>query len=217
MNDTQQPAVQIEQVTVRFDGQAVLESLDLTVPAGRKVVLSGPSGSGKSTLLRCLLGLLVPQSGRIVIEGTELDDRTVWQVRRRIGYVAQEPVLGSGTAREVLHRPFSYRANQDQAENLQRVPELFDRFCLSGSLLDKPVEKLSGGQKQRVALVSGILLDRPVLLLDEPGSALDEDNRRAVGEYLARSDRTVLVAGHGGDWGEYVDQVVELGGVGHVG
>ncbi len=214
MHPKSQPAVAVEGLTVRFDGQVVLDGLDLTVPSGRRVMVTGPSGSGKSTLLRCLLGLCAAQAGRIRIQGRTLEDDTVWQLRQKFGYVAQEPVLGAGTVREILQRPFGYKANQDLAGNLQRVPELFDRFDLAGTLLDKPAEQLSGGQKQRVALISALLLDRPILLLDEPVSALDEANASVLGDYLAGTGRTVIAAGHDSPFARFVEQTVELPGGG---
>jgi putative ABC transport system ATP-binding protein len=214
MDPKSQPAVAVEGLTVQFDGQVVLDGLDLTVPAGRRVMITGPSGSGKSTLLRCLLGFCEPHTGRIGIQGRTLNDESVWQLREKLGYVAQEPALGDGTVRRILQRPFAYKANQALAGNLQRVPELFDRFALAGDLLDKPAEQLSGGQKQRVALISALLLDRPILLLDEPASALDPANATILGEYLAGTDKTIIAAGHDSPFVRFVEQTVELPGGG---
>ncbi len=125
-----------------------------------------------------------------------LDSRSAWTLRRQIGYVPQESDLGAATAREFIQRPFQYRANQDLVWNEERLQSLCRAFHLDPDLLAQSSKKLSGGEKQRIALISALLLDRKLYLLDEITSALDQESRAAVAEYFSGEDSlsAVIVA-----------------------
>jgi ABC-type multidrug transport system ATPase subunit len=194
------PILELEQVTLDYDGHPVLCDMSLTLREGERVVLRGPSGCGKSTLLRCVLGFAFPSSGVIRLFGTKLDDTSVWSLRHRLAYVPQEPELGEGTAREALERPFQYQANRGLRDRLSDMPAWMDRLGLPTALLDKPTSTLSGGEKQRLTLVGALLLKRSLVLLDEATSALDPANKARVAETLAaQSGLTVLAVSHDPD------------------
>ncbi len=207
------PAIQLDAVTVRFNDKTVLERFSMSVEPGQKVTLTGRSGAGKSTVLRCILGFVVPDEGVITVGGERLTGATVWKIRRRLAYVAQEPLLGSGTVNEILKRPFSYKANVHLRDNLSRLPELFDRFCLEKRLLDENVNRLSGGEKQRVAIISALLLDRSIFLLDEVTSALDPESRQIVVDYFCSNGAyTVVSVSHEAERSCFTDQIIVLTG-----
>ncbi|MBN2209771.1 MAG: ATP-binding cassette domain-containing protein [Sedimentisphaerales bacterium] len=204
-------ALDINRISVRYDGRWVLRDFSLRLAQGEKLTLTGPSGVGKTTILRCVLGLVQPDHGAIRINGQLLNEYHVWNIRRQLAYVAQEPNLGSGPTRDVLERPFAFRANSALKNNLHRVPELFDRFLLPHHLLDKDITNLSGGEKQRIALISAILLERPIILLDEASSALDADSKRAVIDYIRQvPDLTVLAVAHDDEWQAFADRTISL-------
>ncbi|UCD50815.1 MAG: ATP-binding cassette domain-containing protein [Phycisphaerales bacterium] len=215
-------ALELRNVTVRFDGQTVLDHFSMALEAGEKALLTGPSGCGKSTVLRCLLGFVAPEAGSIHIEGKLLNAHTVWTLRRHLAYVGQEPELGTGTVNEILERPFHFHANAPLRANLHRVPQLCEQFGLAQSLLRKEPGDLSGGEKQRIALISALLLDRTVFLLDEVTSALDRASKRIVLDYFqSRNDVTTLFVAHDSEWFAFADQTIEMpgrhptGGEGH--
>jgi putative ABC transport system ATP-binding protein len=205
--------IEIRDLTVRFGPRCLFDGLSIRLAPGEKATVTGRSGSGKTTLLRCVLGFVVPDQGTIRIEGEPLTPRSVWRLRTRLAYVAQEPDLGEGTVRDVLERPFAYHVNAHLRDNLARTDELFARFLLPRSLLDDEIATLSGGEKQRVALVSALLLERRILLLDEASSALDKTSEAAIRDDLsARADLTVLSVSHKPEGFGFTGQLIELPG-----
>ncbi len=208
------PVLEAHGLGVRVDGHWLFRGLEFSVRAGEHVAVTGPSGCGKSTLLKCLLGLAVPGEGCVVVKGTRLDGRSVWAARRRLAYVAQEPALGPGTVREAVGRAFCYRANRGAEAAPGRLEALLDAFQLPQALLEKPVSLLSGGERQRVALVAALLLEREVLLLDEPSAALDAANRRLVAAYCRGAARlTVVSVSHDDEWLAGCDRVADMAGL----
>ena len=159
-------------VTVRFDGKAVLDRLSLTVADGEIVALLGASGSGKSTLLRVIAGLLLPDAGTVTIAGADVS--TLPTHRRSVGMVFQDEQL-------FPHR--SVAGNVGYGLEMQRVPkalrvtriaELLELVGLPG-FADRAVDHLSGGEAKRVALARSLAPEPRVLLLDEPLTGLDWD------------------------------------------
>lgn len=204
-------AVEIEGLTVVIDGRPIVRDFSLRISPGDKVALIGPSGAGKSTVLRCILGLLRPTAGTIRVFGRPLNGQSVWDIRQHLAYVAQEPDLGSGSVREVIERPFTYRANAHLRDELSRLGEWLDRFNLGHQVLEMPIQQLSGGEKQRIALIGAMLLRRPILLMDEASSALDETNRQRVAEYVREQQNlTVLSVAHEAGTLDVAQRTVEL-------
>ena len=202
--------IDIENITIAYGSQVVVRGFSMSISAGEKVVLAGASGSGKSSILRSLLGFVVPDAGQISVDSCLLDEKTVWSLRRRVAYVGQEPDLGEGSVQGVIDRCFSFKANHSLRKNVSRLGGLLEQFSLAESILAKDVSELSGGEKQRVALILALLLDRPVLLLDEISSALDRECTEATADYLRGSDKTVLLATHDETLMGAADRVVDL-------
>jgi ABC-type multidrug transport system ATPase subunit len=207
------PAIEIENLCVSFDGKKVLEGFSLSMAPGDKVSLFGRSGSGKSSILRCILGFVTPLEGQIRINGEPVTGASIWRLRTHMAFVPQEPDMGIVSVRDVLNLPFSFRANKASSPDPAGIKNLFRRFLLPLDLMEKDMSTLSGGEKQRVALISALLLDRPILLLDEASSALDKESRTAVEEYLrSLSSMAVLSAAHGPEGGLLSGRVIELSG-----
>jgi osmoprotectant transport system ATP-binding protein len=190
----------LESVTKSYAGRPVVDDLNLRVGVGETAALIGPSGCGKSTALRLLLGLAVPDGGRVLFDGEPVAPETVSDVRRRVGYVIQDGGLFPHmTAREnvtLKARTLGWTSDRLDAR-LEELRELTN-FPLDG--LDRYPVELSGGQRQRVALMRGLMLDPDVLLLDEPLGALDpmirftlQDELRVIFKTLGK---TVLLVTH---------------------
>jgi len=203
--------LQISSLEVAMGGKQVLDRFSLEMAAGERLLVTAPSGAGKSTLLRCVLGFIIPDRGAIRLNGRAIDGASVWGLRHRMAYVAQEPMLGNGTTREILERPFAYHANREQRNNLTRIPELLESLALSPDILEQELRSLSGGEKQRIALLAALLLDRPLLLLDEIVASLDRTSADAVFTVLAGlAGVAVLAVGHHETALPHADRIVAL-------
>lgn len=189
-------AIHIRDLRLAFGDRTLVDGFDWCVAAGSRSTLTGPSGCGKSTLLKCLLGFEQPAAGSIDILDMPVSPSSVWSLRQQVAWVPQEPELGDGKAHDFLRRAFSYRANRALSDPFPRAAELAKEFLLADGVLDQPIHRLSGGEKQRIALISALVLERPLLLLDEPYSALDAEARRRVAEAIARTSATVITASH---------------------
>ena len=179
---------------------AALASLSLDVAAGETVALVGPSGAGKTTVLQLLLRFYDPDAGTIRLDGLDLRDLDVADLRRHVGIVPQDPVIFGTTALENIRygRPEAgddavrAAAHAAHADFLGELPQGYET-----PLGEKGI-RLSGGQRQRVAIARAILRDPAVLLLDEATSALDAESEQAVQAALATLSRgrTTIVVAH---------------------
>ena len=192
-------AIQVDGVsqTYRSAGQDVVALSDVSfeIKPGRFVVLVGPSGCGKSSLLMMMAGLRRPTSGTILVSGAPIDNPDP----DRVGVVFQEPSLFPWlTAEENVEFPLALRGvpRKDRRAKAQDALKLVG---LEGFGIRHPHE-LSGGMKQRVSIARGLVQDPPVLLMDEPFAALDEQTRMTMGDELLRiwaaTGKTVIFVTH---------------------
>jgi ABC-type cobalamin/Fe3+-siderophores transport system ATPase subunit len=158
-------------------GREVLRGVSLAVPAGLVTALLAPSGAGKSTLLRCMNRLVAPDSGQVLLDGRDICELEPRALRRRVGLVAQEPVMLPGTVRDNVLYAIA-EPSEDRARKALRAAGLDAAFA------DRPARELSGGERARVALARALARDPEVLLLDEPTAALDHDIAAHVGATL---------------------------------
>ncbi|HPR64767.1 MAG TPA: ABC transporter ATP-binding protein [Thermoanaerobaculia bacterium] len=191
------PALDAKNISVQFAGKTILSNVDFSLDSGKFAILTGESGMGKSTLLRLFLGFTLPAKGQISISGTEMNEHTVWELRKKIAFVPQEPEPGEGAVREVVLRPFLFQANREIYPDPQEVTDTLHLLGLPSSTLDERTSTLSGGERQRLVLAQALLLKRPILLLDEPISALDPQNQERVFSALSGlKERTILAVIH---------------------
>lgn len=193
------PAFRLRGVRIERGGRDVLDDVDLDVPVGRVTALLGPSGSGKTSLLRILNRLDDPAGGEVLYRGRPVGAYPVRELRRRVGFVFQAPVMFSGTVEENLRVPARV-AGWPEEETRRRVREALELAELDEGLLQRPGGELSVGQQQRTNLAR-TLVNRPeTLLLDEPTSALDAVTSRRLLRTFRRltgeEGRTAVMATH---------------------
>jgi energy-coupling factor transport system ATP-binding protein len=199
----QAPIIEVEHLTFRYDQRVQTETLSdvsLTIEKGEWVAIVGQNGSGKSTLARTLVGLLTPESGKITIAGQELNEKTKWELRKKIGMVFQNPdnqFIGTSVQDDVAFSLENLNIPYDEMKS--RVDLAIEMVGLSSYKLHDP-SHLSGGQKQRVAIAGVLALNPDVLVLDEAFVMLDPRSRRELLETLQdlnhKQDITILSITH---------------------
>ncbi|MFN3653285.1 MAG: ATP-binding cassette domain-containing protein [Armatimonadota bacterium] len=183
--------IELDHVSKSYDRRPVLEPTTLRVEAGRTHVLIGPSGCGKSTVLRLMLGLIRPDRGTVRLAGEPVRPETARKLRHGVGYVVQDgglfPHLSAGENAALLARHLGW----DAARIRKRLREMAELVHLPPDSLERYPVQLSGGQRQRVGLVRALMLDPPVLLMDEPLGALDPVVRARLQDDLRELFRTL--------------------------
>ncbi len=199
-----------DEATKRYgDGDPAVDRLSLTVPAGEICVLVGPSGGGKTTALRLVNRLIPLTSGEIRIDGKSIDDQDVTELRRGIGYVIQQVGLFPHQTVEANIGTVPRLYGRDKRWIRKRAQELLELVGLDPSYAKRYPSSLSGGQRQRVGLARALAADPPLLLMDEPFSAIDPIVRaRLQDEFLrlqGEVQKTVVFVTHD------VDEAIKVG------
>jgi osmoprotectant transport system ATP-binding protein len=187
-------------VTKRFGDAVALDRASIDVIAGTTHVLLGSSGSGKSTVLRLILGLATPDEGTVLVDGTVVDASTRAGLVKRMGYVVQDGGLYPHLTAYENVALGAEGQRWPRARIDARVAELAIMAGLDRALLDRYPRELSGGERQRVGLMRALMLDPPILLLDEPLGALDPIVRAELqgqlGRLFAALGKTVVLVTH---------------------
>jgi len=209
--------VVLENVSKAYDGATAVAPVTLEIAAGRVTVLIGPSGCGKSTLLRMIVGLVPPDSGRVLIGGEPVAPGNVLRLRHHTGYVIQEGGLFPHLTVEENAALLAGFLKRDARWIAGRIAELAALVQLPQALLARYPRELSGGQRQRVSIMRALMLDPPLLLLDEPLGALDPITRYELQDELKRIfgllGKTVVLVTHDmTEAAHFADHIVLLRG-----
>ncbi|SMO45867.1 ABC transporter ATP-binding protein [Gracilimonas mengyeensis] len=199
--------------------RSVLDQLELSVEEGEMIVLLGRSGSGKSTLLNMVSGIDRPDSGDVIIGGTNLaqlseKDRTLFR-RKNIGFVFQSfNLISTLTALENVLLPLKLKGDSDE-EAVPKAEQFLTEVGL-GDRGDSYPDRLSGGEQQRVAIARALAHEPMLILADEPTGNLDYETGEQILDILNKlvreNGRTIILATHDRDICELADRVVELQG-----
>ncbi len=195
--------IEFDKVEFTYPGAAIpaLRGLNCRIDAGEKVVVIGRVGSGKTTLQKLLLGLYQPTEGAVTIDGVDLRQLDPADLRRNIGYVSQDPTLFYGTLRDniAIGAPYADDAAVLAAAEMAGLTDFVNRHPDGfDMLIGERGESLSGGQRQSVAIARAVLMDPPILLLDEPTSSMDYTSEHQFKQRLQvfAAHKTVVIVTH---------------------
>jgi ATP-binding cassette subfamily B protein len=194
--------LELRAVTFAYqDYQPVLQNLSLTIPAGKTTAIVGSTGSGKSTLVKLLLRFYEIQAGTIYLDGTDIREIQLGDLRRSMGLVSQDVFLFHGTVRDNI----AYGKADATVDEIVTAAETAEahRFILNlpygyDTIVGERGQKLSGGQRQRLAIARAVLKNPPILILDEATSAVDNETEAAIVRSLDRitQNRTTIAIAH---------------------
>ena len=193
--------IEFRNVSFKYAEQWVLRNINLTIPKGKTIAIVGQSGSGKSTLVDLIPRYYDVQEGEVLIDGINVKDLGIHDLRQLIGNVNQEAILFNDSFRNNIAFGVD-NATQDQIEEAARIANAFDFIMASEAEFDTNIGdrggRLSGGQRQRVSIARAILKNPPILILDEATSALDTESERLVQDALERlmKTRTTVAIAH---------------------
>lgn len=209
--------ISLKQVNFAYPDQKVetLKNITLSIEPGEKVGIIGPIGSGKTTLGKLLLGLYQPTAGMVCMDGTDIRQIDPAQLRRVIGYVPQDIVLFRGTIRDniILGSPDVDDDTVLRAAELAGVTEIVNHHPMGFDMeIGEQGSGLSGGQRQSVAMARAILHDPPVLVLDEPSSAMDNRTESRLKTRLATllAPKTLILITHRASLLDLVDRIIVI-------
>lgn len=193
--------IEFRHVSFKYDQRWVLRDINLVIPKGKTIALVGQSGSGKSTLLDLIPRYYDVQEGEVLIDGVNVKDVGIHDLRQLIGNVNQEAILFNDTFFNNISFGVEH-ATQEQVEQAARIANAHDFIMQSEKGYDTNIGdrggRLSGGQRQRVSIARAILKNPPILILDEATSALDTESERLVQDALERlmKTRTTIAVAH---------------------
>jgi len=210
-------AISLQGLSFAYPGSSteVLKNINLQINPGEKVGIIGPIGSGKTTLGKLILGLYQPTRGMVAMDGTDIRQIDPAELRNYIGYVPQDVVLFQGTVRDniVLGANDAEDSIVLRAAKVAGVSRFVERHPMG---YDMPVEEqgrnLSGGQRQAIAIARAILLDPPVLIMDEPTSSMDNRSESLIRANMLKilENKTTIIITHRISLLEIVDRVIVL-------
>lgn len=191
--------LKLENVTVKYDaaGSAcALENIRLAIDTGERVALIGANGAGKSSLLLTIIGMLVPVSGSVSLDGVAVEKKTLREIRKKIGMVFQNPddqLFMPSVYDDIAFGPRNYGIQE--AEIDRRADDILERLGIA-HLKGRMSHKLSGGEKRLAALAGVLIMEPSLLLLDEPSAFLDPRSRRRLISILSDLPHTMVIATH---------------------
>lgn len=194
--------LELKNIDFSYNKKEIFKNFNLKINEKDKILLSAESGKGKTTLFKILLGFSSPNSGEIYFENNKINHKNINELRKEIAYVPQEVYYSNENFEDFIKEVFEMPFNKNISLNQSKLFELMDYFDLKKEDLIKKMSQLSGGEKQRFALITAILIERKIFLLDEPSSALNEDLKEKIVNYFINTDKTLLVISHDKIWKE---------------
>lgn len=203
LNTAAQIALTTRKLTLAYDGNVIIQGLDLAIPKGQVTTLVGPNGCGKSTLLRGIARLLKPKQGTVYLEGNAIAHLPTKELAKRLGILPQSPAAPEGLTVQELVAQGRY-PHQNWLQQWSREDELHVESAIATTHLEefanRPLDTLSGGQRQRAWIAMALAQDTDILLLDEPTTYLDLAHQIEVLDLLhdlnTQQGKTIIMVLH---------------------
>lgn len=203
--------ISFKEVSKSYGDKKVLKNFNLNLSKGEFVTVIGSSGSGKTTTLKLINGLLKPDSGNVIINGEDIKNKNITEIRKNIGYVIQ----GIGLFPHMtVEKNISFVLDLDKNDKdatKRKVKELMKVVHLEEELINRYPRELSGGQKQRVGIARALAKEPDILLMDEPFGAVDEITRKSLQDEIIKIQKklnmTVFFITHD------IDEALKLGSI----
>ncbi len=201
----------VENIKVEYNNNTVIQDLSFTVKEGDKIAITGDSGKGKTSLINALMGFVPISQGKITWFGKELNQENLTDIRKEISWLPQETALYFESVKEMIYTPFTFKNNKTEIPTEEEIFRIFKIFNLPEDILNKNIDEISGGQKQRLLLTGIFLLHKPVMILDEPTSSVDENNKKIITDFiLSKKDLTLIAISHDPYWIKESDKILKL-------
>lgn len=203
----------INNACIAFGTEVLFSGFEMKLEKGETACIVGQSGCGKTSLLNAVMGFVPLYEGTIKVGGTLLDKSTIDLVRRQIAWIPQELALPFEWVKEMVSLPFELKVNRSVPFSEERLFMCFDELGLEHELYFKRVNEVSGGQRQRIMLAVAALLNKPLIVIDEPTSAIDTGSTDKVLAFFRRQAEkgaAVLAVSHDKDFASGCHYLIEL-------
>ena len=203
----------INNACIAFGTEVLFSGFEMKLEKGETACIVGQSGCGKTSLLNAVMGFVPLYEGTIKVGGTLLDKSTIDLVRRQIAWIPQELALPFEWVKEMVSLPFELKVNRSVPFSEERLFMCFDELGLEHELYFKRVNEVSGGQRQRIMLAVAALLNKPLIVIDEPTSAFASGSTDKVLAFFRRQAEkgaAVLAVSHDKDFASGCHYLIEL-------
>lgn len=194
----EESVISFESVSHDMGNTKIFSNLTLCAKKNEKVLILGKSGIGKTSLFRLILGFEQSKSGHVLVNGLDLTQKYIHQIRQEIFYLSQDIDLMDDNIHRLLTIVWEFNFSKELS--LEKMNRHLNFLELSPKILQKKTRELSGGERQRIGLLMGFLLDRPIWLLDEPTSALDDAMKKKIATHILSLDKTMIIISHDHCW-----------------
>ena len=192
--------IDIRNVSFKSGERLIFDRFDLKVGDGEKIILSAPSQSGKTCLLKLILGFLYPDQGQIYVDNKRVIPENMQWILGRVGYLSQGIDFPSGKVSRVFEEIFRSKTNSHIRYTEDLLRRALKKTGLSKEILSMNTIDISGNTRQRLGWTLIMMMDRSVLLLDEPTSAMDKEQKLFFINYVMNTNKTVICSSHDVEW-----------------
>jgi ABC-type multidrug transport system ATPase subunit len=191
-------SIELQQVYKNFNERELFAGLDVNFKVGEIHGLIGKSGSGKSTIINMIFGFDFPDRGTILFDGKIADAQDFKMLRTRSAYVPQNVnIIGTNKVWDTIQSRFDFKTNKSKRPNREQVLAVIKNLGLDENILESEFRNTSGGEKQRIAIAIATLLDKQIMIFDEPSSGLDDHSKSIVAAYISNlRDKIIIISTH---------------------